>query len=147
MLIKQKLDDRVTGRLAMGGSHQPSDTYQGRFAGTFCTTNRAIILSCVPDGSAHHHKLQILQIGDFDIPEAFFKNCLPRSPTGSRQLFTKLSFDISLDLVPKGTRYSDVTGAVYGTKQTNAIYDKDFTATIRSAGYDASDVPFMSLIT
>ena len=138
MLMKKKLDDRVTGRLAIDGSRQPSDTYQETFAGTSCTTNRAFILSCVLADSAHHHKLHKLQIGDFDIPGAFLQNRLPRSATGGRQFYTKLPHDIPLDLVPKGTRYAEITGAMYGTKQANAIYDKDFTATIRSAGYDAT---------
>ena len=67
MLMKEKADGRVTGRLAIEGSRQPIDTYSATFAGISCTTNRAFILSCVFADGAYRKLLPKLKIGDFNI--------------------------------------------------------------------------------
>jgi len=136
VLMKKKADGRVTGRLAIDGSRQPKDTYQETFAGTSCTTNRAFILSSVLADAAHRNILNRLTIGDFDVPGAFLQNRLPRSATGGRQLYTSIPKDVPTDLFPSGTRYAELTGAMYGTKNANAIFDKDLTITMATAGYN-----------
>ena len=135
MLIKDKMDGRTTGRLAIDGKHQPSDTYSETFAGTSCTTNRLFILSAVLADCAHKSILADLEIGDFDIPGAFLQNSLPRSATGGRQLYTRLPADIPAELLPNSQRLAEIIGSVYGIKQSNHIFDVDFTSTMKSIGY------------
>jgi hypothetical protein len=135
MHMKKKANDTVTGRLAIDGSQQPTDTYRDTFAGTSCTTNRAFILSCVLADTSHRGILHKLQIGDFDIPGAFLQNPLPRSATGGKQLYTSLPRDIPSDLLPNDMRFAELTGSMYGTKNANAIFDKDFTATLLAAKF------------
>ena len=146
MYMKEKLNDTVTGRLAIDGSGQTPDTYKETFAGTSCTTNRCFLTSCVLADAVHRGVLHKLHIGDFDIPGAFLQNRLPRSETGFKQLWTLLPKDIPLDCLPtlpptlkapnpKPTRVAEIVGSMYGLKQANNIFDKDFTLTLTSHGY------------
>ena len=135
MLIKAKSDGRTTGRLAIDGSQQPKHTYTETFAGTSCTTNRAFILSSVLADAAHTCRLDELDIGDFDIPGAFLQSALPRSATGGHQFVTRLPRDIPQDLLPYGMSLAEIVGSVYGVKQSNSIFDTDFTNNITSIGY------------
>ena len=142
MHMKEKLNDTVTGRLAIDGSAQTTDTYKETFAGTSCTTNRCFILSCVLADASHRKVLNHLQIGDFDIPGAFLQNKLPRSETGFKQLWTLLPKDIPPDCLPstisrdsKPTRVAEIVGSMYGLKQANSIFDKDFAATLARHNY------------
>ena len=147
MYMKEKLNDTVTGRLAIDGSAQTPDTYKETFAGTSCTTNRCFILSCTLADAAHRGVLDHLEIGDFDVPGAFLQNPLPRSETGFKQLWTLLPKDIPVDCLPtlsspippgyypKPTRVAEIVGSMYGLKQANSIFDKDFAATVATHDY------------
>ena len=106
---------------------------------TSCTTNRCFILSCALADAAYRGVLPDLEIGDFDIPGAFLQNKLPRSETGFRQLWTLLPKDIPTHCLPlsdtpthnpKPTRVAEIVGNMYGLKQANGIFDKDFAATL-----------------
>ena len=146
MYMKKKLNDVVTGRLAIDGSAQTPDTYSETFAGTSCTTNRCFLCSCVLADTAHRNVLHKLHIGDFDIPGAFLQNPLPRSETGFKQLWTLLPKDVPANCLPtmsptsrnpnpRPTRIAEIVGSVYGIKNANSIFDKDFTKTLTSADY------------
>ena len=146
MYMKEKLNDTVTGRLAIDGSGQTPDTYKETFAGTSCTTNRCFLTSCALADAAHRGVLHQLEIGDFDVPGAFLQNRLPRSETGSKQLWTLLPKDIPTDCLPslpptrklpnpKPTRVAEIVGSMYGLKQANSIFDKDFAATLASHSF------------
>ena len=146
MYMKKKLNDVVTGRLAIDGSAQTPDTYSETFAGTSCTTNRCFLCSIVLADAAHRGVLHKLRIGDFDVPGAFLQNPLPRSETGFKQLWTLLPKDVPANCLPtmspnsrypnpKPTRIAEIVGSVYGIKNANSIFDKDFTKTLTSVDY------------
>lgn len=145
ILMKLKLNGQVTARLAIDGSKQPLDTYKETFAGTSCTTNRCFIISSSLADAAHRRVLHKLQVGDFDIPGAFLQNRLPRSATGFKQLWTMLPKDIPKVNLPcnpetnQPTRLAEIVGSVYGIKQANNIFDKDFTALLSTNGYHPTD--------
>ena len=65
---------------------------------------------------------------------------------GNKQLWTLLPKDIPLDCLPtlpptlkapnpKPTRVAEIVGSMYGLKQANNIFDKDFAFTLTSHGY------------
>jgi hypothetical protein len=140
LLIKEKSDGRTTARLAIDGSRQPADTYSETHAGTSSTTNRAFILSCALAECSHQGTLADLIIGDCDVPGAFLQNPLPRSSTGGKQFYTLLPKDTPTHLLPllhsKPTRLAEILGAFYGIKQSNNIWDTDFSKTFTNAGYN-----------
>ena len=133
MLIKQKSSGLVTARLAIDGSQQPPDSYTNTFAGTSDATNRSFLIAVTLADAAHRCILPQLIIGSYDITAAFLQSALPRSTTGGYQLLTRLPLDLPNPLL--AGRTAEITGACYGLKQSNNVFDQDIIALHVSNGY------------
>jgi hypothetical protein len=125
IFYKEKLDGRITARLATHGNRQPPDSYNNIFASTSDVTNLIAMLVTGLTHAANTDQLSNLLIGDFDIPGFFLQHHLPRSESGGRQLILQLPKDLPSTLA--GT-YHEITGCLYGLKQSNRISKAALTA-------------------
>lgn len=131
LIIREKTNKDVTARMALGGDRQPPHTYGETHAGTSDATHRAFVLAA---GLAHaaHIGLPLLTFS-FDIPAAFInKNALTRTHTGNTQLYTRTPHNLP---PPHDGVLCEVTGAHYGLKQSNHIYDQDFIQLMTNDGF------------
>ena len=135
LLVKQKLNKTISSRLALDGSQQPAGSYDPTniFAACSDTTNRTFIIATSLQDAADKDMLEDLDIFDFDITGAFLHNKLTREMTGGKQLIARLPWDLP-DPTYAG-KYCEVLGAMYGLKQSNHIFDKDFELTLQKGGW------------
>ena len=135
LLVKQKLNKTILSRLALDGSQQPVGSYDPGdiFAACSDTTNRSFLIATSLQNAADKDMLPNLDIFDLDIPGAFLHNKLTRKMTGGRQMIARLPWDLP-DPTYAG-KYCEVLGAMYGLKQSNHIFDKDFELTLQKGGW------------
>lgn len=138
VLLKMKSDGTVTARIPIDGSHQPTDSYGDTFAATTDITDRLFLLSVVLKDAADRNCLNQLEFLSGDIPAAFINgNKLSQGVTGDRQFITR--FPLDFPITSLAGQYMEVTGAQYGMKQANNIYDEDLNSTMLSnTGYTSS---------
>jgi hypothetical protein len=138
LLIKEKSDGSISARMPIDGKNQPTDSYGDTFAETTDITDRLFILSTVLKDAADCGILDKLEITNGDIPAAFINaNKLSQGKTGQRQFITRFPKDHP-DPTLAG-QYFLVTGAQYGMKQSNNIYDQDLDRTmLTDTGYESS---------
>jgi len=130
-IVKEKLNKDVSSRVVLNGAMQPPSTYSDTHASTSDSNHRAFVLATALADAAFREKSIITFSGD--IEAAFINNNpLPRSKTGGTQLLTRLPPDLP---PPHGNALCEVTGAHYGLKQSNNIYDQDLLTTLDSNGY------------
>jgi hypothetical protein len=140
MRIKFKRDGRTTGRLAGCGNGQSEASYDNTYAGTSDTATLACLTSAffaeaIRDGPA---ALAALVHADFDITKAFLHCALPRAATCGKQIVMRLQSNLPH---PWAGRWVEVTGCLYGLKQSNALFAADLTATMATAGFHPVTVP------
>lgn len=130
-IVKEKLNKDVSSRVVLNGAMQPFSTYSDTHASTSDSNHRAFVLATALADAAHRNKTLITFSAD--IEAAFINNnLLPRSETGGIQLLTRLPPNLP---PPHNNALCEVTGAHYGLKQSNHIYDQDLLRTLDSHGY------------
>jgi len=130
-IVKEKLNKDVSSRVVLNGAMQPPSTYSDTHASTSDSNHRAFVLATALADAAHRNKTLITFSAD--IEAAFINNNpLPRSKTGGTQLLTRLPPGLP---PPHNNALCEVTGAHYGLKQSNNIYDQNLLATLDSHGY------------
>ena len=131
LIIKEKTNKDITARLAINGAGQPPSSYGATHAGTSDPVHRIFILASALADAAIRDKE--LVTASFDIEGAFLNgNPLPRSQTGGHQLLVRLPGELPR---PYGGALAEISGTMYGLKQSNHIYDQDLIKTLRDAGY------------
>jgi hypothetical protein len=131
LIIREKTNKDITARLAINGAGQPPSSYGATHAGTSDTVHRIfIIASALADAAIRDKELVT---ASFDIEGAFINNNpLPRSQTGEHQLLVRLARELPR---PYGGALAEISGCMYGLKQSNHIYDQGLIKTLRDAGY------------
>ena len=133
LIIKEKTDKTVTARVAINGAGQPPSSYGATHAGTSDPAHRIFILATALADAALRDKK--LVTASFDINAAFINgNPLPRNQTGGHQLLVHLPKELPR---PYGGALAEITGSMYGLKQSNHIYDQDLIKTLTDAGYSS----------
>ena len=131
LIIKEKTNKDITARLAINGAGQPPSSYGATHAGTSDTVSRIFILASALADAAIRDKE--LVTASFDIEGAFLNgNPLPRVKTGGHQLLVRLPGELPR---PYGGALAEISGCMYGLKQSNHIYDQGLIKTLRDAGY------------
>ena len=131
LIIREKTNKDVTARLAINGAGQPPSSYGATHAGTSDPAHRIFILATALADAAIRNKK--LVTASFDIEGAFINNNpLPRSATGGHQLLVRLPKELPR---PYGGALAEITGSMYGLKQSNHIYDQNLIKTLADAGY------------
>jgi len=134
MLMKKKLSGVITARLALDGENQPEDSYSDTYAATSDVTNKLFIIATSLQDAANRDCLDKLEFTVFDIPGAFLHNRLTREMTGGHQIVTQLPFNLP-DKNLAG-QWCEVLACMYGLKQSNAVFDKDFRETMIAGGFN-----------
>lgn len=132
MFIKFKRDGRVTARLAGCGNQQHPSSYSSTYASTSDHNTHTMIVAAYYAHAIATNTVNTLVHSDFDINGAFLQNRLPRSATGGKQLVMKLPTSLPH---PWAGRWVEVVGALYGLKQSNAIFEKDFAKVMASINF------------
>ena len=135
ILMKEKLDGRITARLAIDGSQQPPSSYADTHAGTSKTTHRTFLLACYQANCAKRGILHKLRRIKFDVPAAFLTNRLTRQDTGGHQIVTRMPDDIPPGHIAAPRSYHELLGALYGLKQSNYIFNDNFISTVTSSNF------------
>ena len=131
LIIREKTNKDITARLAINGAGQPPSSYGATHAGTSDPAHRIFILATALADAALRDKK--LVTASFDIEGAFINNNpLPRSMTGGHQLLVRLPNELPR---PYGGALAEITGTMYGLKQSNHIYDQNLIKTLADAGY------------
>jgi hypothetical protein len=131
LIIKEKTNKDVTARIAINGAGQPPSSYGATHAGTSDPAHRIFILATALADAAARDKT--LVTASFDINAAFLNgNRLPRTDTGGHQLLVRLPKELPR---PYGGALAEITGSMYGLKQSNHIYDQNLIKTLADAGY------------
>ena len=138
MFIKFKRDGRVTARLAGCGNQQKPGSYSTTYAATSDHATHALITAAYYAHAIQNRSLSTLIHADFDVPGAFLQERLPRSATGGRQLCLKLPTNLPH---PLAGQWCEVVGAIYGLKQSNAIFEAGFKSTMALAGFHPAHSP------
>lgn len=138
MFIKFKRDGRVTARLAGCGNQQKTGSYSSTYASTSDHSTHTLITAAYYAHAIKTKTLPTLIHADFDVPGAFLQERLPRSATGGRQLCLKLPANLPH---PLAGQWCEVVGAIYGLKQSNAIFEAGFRATMALAGFHPAYAP------
>ena len=123
IFIKFKRDGRVTARLAACGNQQVA----GSFSESYASTSDHATFACIM-AAYYAHQQQTgttFTHADFDITGAFLQCALPRTATGGKQLVMRLPDGLNH---PLSGQWVEVLGAIYGLKQSNAIFEKDLAA-------------------
>jgi hypothetical protein len=136
LLMKEKLDGRITCRMPLDGSAQPTTSYSSTFAGTSTTQHRTFITACYQANCAKRGITSKLRRVDFDVPAAFLHNGLPRSETGGHQIITTMPADLPEGHIATARQLFEVIGAQYGLKQSNAIFSNNFITTMTNANFN-----------
>ena len=131
LIIREKTNKDVTARIAINGASQPPSSFGPTHAGTSDPAHRIFILAtALADAAVRDKKLVT---ASFDINAAFINNNpLPRSATGGHQLLVRLPGELPR---PYGGALAEITGSMYGLKQSNHIYDQNLIKTLADAGY------------
>ena len=129
IFIKFKRDGRVTARLAACGNQQVAGSYSESYASTSDHATFACILAAYYAYAAAAGVP--LSHSDFDITGAFLQCPLPRSATGGKQLLMKLPDGLDH---PLSGQWVEVLGAIYGLKQSNAIFERDLATCLATIG-------------
>ncbi len=131
MFVKLKLNNDINSRLVLNGAMQPPHTFLDTHASTSSPAHRIFVLAVgLADATTRDKDLTTFS---FDIPAAFINgNKLPRNLTGNTQIITRLPPDLP---PPYSKALCEVTGAHYGLKQSNHIYDQDFIELLLRNGY------------
>ena len=132
MFVKFKRDGRVTARLAACGNQQHPSSYSSTYASTSDHNTHTMIVAAYYAHAIATKTINTLVHSDFDINGAFLQNRLPRSATGGKQLAMKLPTSLPH---PWAGRWVEVVGALYGLKQSNAIFEKDFAQVMASINF------------
>jgi hypothetical protein len=133
--MKQKLDERITARLAIDGSSQPPSSYSSTYAGTSSTLNRLFLTAVYQANCVYRGITPRYRRVRFDVPAAFLRNRLTRQDTGGHQIITRMPHDIPEGHIVKPRQYFEVVGALYGLRQSNAIFMADFIKTMTDAQF------------
>ncbi len=125
--------DKVSARLAAGGNRQPLGSYGATYAPTVDDSstklvNAAMLADAVKFG--YHEKIHM---PSFDVPGAFLNVPLDRS-TCPRQILMYLQPNLPH---PLAGQWVEVTGALYGLKQSNNLFEADFRKQFIAAGFHA----------
>ena len=132
MFIKFKRDGRVTARLAGCGNQQHPSSYSSTYASTSDHNTHTMIVAAYYAHAVATNTVDTLIHSDFDINGAFLQNRLPRSATGGKQLVMKLPTSLPH---PWAGHWVEVVGALYGLKQSNAIFEQDFAKVMASINF------------
>jgi hypothetical protein len=132
MFIKFKNCGRVTARLAACGNRQPPESYSDTYAPTSDHPTFALTVAAYYANAIATNTVPSLIHAAFDVPGAFLQERLPRSATGGKQLVMRLPHNLPHRLAGK---WVEVVGAVYGLKQSNAIFAAGFAKTLATIGF------------
>ena len=132
MFIRFKTDGRVTARLAGCGNQQSPDSYSTTYAPTSDHPTFALTVAAYYANAVSTKTVPGLIHASFDVPGAFLQERLPRSATGGKQLVMRLPHNLPHRLAGK---WVEVVGAIYGLKQSNAIFAAGFTKTMATIGF------------
>jgi hypothetical protein len=130
VLIKQKLDDTISARVAIDGSRQPPGSYNEVDAGTSCTEKLLCLVSAVIADAAYR-RVKFWIIG-FDIAAAFLQQLLTRAHTNGIQYITRLPPNMPGELA---NQLNAIDMAHYGLKQSNNIFNTELHRLLTSNGY------------
>lgn len=144
MFIKFKRDGRVTARLAGCGNQQDAASYDSTFASTSDHHSHTMVIAAYYAYAVQSQTLDSLIHSDFDITGAFLQNRLPRSATGGKQLVMKLPTSLPH---PWAGRWVEVVGALYGLKQSNAIFQADLTRVLATINFLPAHAPDLGVHT
>jgi hypothetical protein len=121
--------DKFSARCYTDGSHQADGTYLSSYAGTCDTVDKLSMLA------AYHARAldleQHLQVFSFDVPGAFLQGRLTPENT-PQECYIHFAADIKHPCA--GKWYRRYAGT-YGSKDANALFDKDFAATMATAEF------------
>ena len=128
LTLTDKTDGSVTARIAVDGSQQTPDTYSQTHAGTSDAKHQITSLAIgLADATSRHVPFWTF---DFDIEAAFINgNKLDRTSTGGRQIIVKLPKELDS---PYSESIAEVTGAHYGLRQSNHIFEQDLEKNLAS---------------
>ena len=144
IFIKIKRDGRVTARLAACGNQQHPDSYTETYASTSDHHSHTMVIAAYYANAVATNTLSTLTHSDFDITGAFLQNRLPRSATGGKQLVMKLPSNLPH---PWAGRWVEVVGAIYGLKQSNAIFEASLAKCLAAIGFYPAHVPELGVHT
>jgi hypothetical protein len=122
---------KLSARLAANGSRQPADSYGITFAATTDDGCKLAMLAAYHAAAVQNKKVDSLVVSDFDINGAFLHE--PLTPENSpRQIVMILP-----DAIPHPLAgcWVELQRAVYGLKQSNAVFDAGLKATLATAGF------------
>ena len=129
-LVKMKSSGVVNSRLAVDGSRQPPDSYNGIDAGT-SSTDRLLCLTSAVIADATHRRVPF-QIVGCDIPAAFLHQDLTPEDTNGYQYITRLPANFPGELA---NQLNAIDKGHYGTKQGNNLFNKANHKLLVDAGY------------
>ena len=127
MLIKLKVDGRLTARLAAGGDSMPPGSYGETFAPCVDDVSKNVMIAAF-QAKAYLEGVPLC-LSDFDVPGAFLNVPLPPSDT---QYIMHLQPHLPHPLAGRAVL---LLKAVYGLKQSNHLFDVDFRTACASASF------------
>jgi hypothetical protein len=119
-------------RMAICGNEQPPHSYLETFAGTADNSLRLLTLALCLADAVFHKYIDRLQINSIDVPKAFVQ--IPvTSENCPHPIVAKLPNNLPHRLAG---RWIILNALVYGTKQANHAFTKEFDRVIKSAGFN-----------